>query len=79
MPESGSDLPVILLSHGHGMANFLSSLNGYGPLANFWATHGFVVIQPTHLDSTALGLREPESTRRTTLLARPGDGHALHP
>lgn len=57
MPESGSDLPVILLSHGHGMANFLSSLNGYGPLANFWATHGFVVIQPTHLDSTALGLR----------------------
>ena len=33
MPESGSDLPVILLSHGHGRANFLSSLNGYGPRA----------------------------------------------
>jgi len=58
MPESGSDLPLILLSHGHGMANFLSSLNGYGPLVNFWAAHGFVVIQPTHLDSTALGLRD---------------------
>jgi hypothetical protein len=58
MPETGSDLPIILLSHGHGAANFLSSLNGYGPLANFWAAHGFVVIQPTHLDSTALGLRE---------------------
>ena len=57
-PETGSSLPVILLSHGHGAANFLSSLNGYGPLANFWAAHGFVVIQPTHLDSTALGLRE---------------------
>jgi pimeloyl-ACP methyl ester carboxylesterase len=56
--ETGSNLPVILLSHGHGAANFLSSLNGYGPLANFWAAHGFVVIQPTHLDSTALGLRE---------------------
>jgi dienelactone hydrolase len=60
MPESGSDLPVILLSHGHGMANFLSSLNGYGPLVNFWAAHGFIVIQPTHLDSTALGLRDTD-------------------
>ena len=58
MPESGSDLPVILLSHGHGAAIFLSSLDGYSPLANFWAAHGFVVIQPTHLDSTALGLRD---------------------
>jgi dienelactone hydrolase len=60
MPESGSDLPVILVSHGHGMASFLSSLNGYGPLVNFWAAHGFVVIQPTHLDSTALGLRDTD-------------------
>lgn len=58
MPVTGADLPVILLSHGHGVTNFLASLNGYGPLANFWAAHGFVVIQPTHLDSTALGLRE---------------------
>jgi len=58
MPESGSDLPVILLSHGHGEAIFLSSLDGYAPLANFFAAHGFVVIQPTHLDSTALGLRD---------------------
>ena len=60
MPETGSDLPVILLSHGHGRANFLSSLHGYGPLADFWAAHGFVVIQPTHLDSVTLGLREAD-------------------
>ncbi len=58
MPESGDNLPVILMSHGHGMATFLSSLRGYGPLVDFWAAHGFVVIQPTHLDSPALGLRE---------------------
>jgi len=57
-PAHGSRLPVILLSHGHGMSNFLSSMYGYGPLADFWAEHGFVVIQPTHLDSTGLGLRE---------------------
>lgn len=58
MPNVGGNLPVILLSHGHGGANFLSSLRGYGPLADFWAAHGFIVIQPTHLDSKALGLRE---------------------
>ncbi|GHB50523.1 hypothetical protein GCM10010347_20070 [Streptomyces cirratus] len=53
-PASGTDLPVILLSHGHGPSNNLSSLNGYAPLANFWAAHGFVVIQPTHLSSRTL-------------------------
>jgi len=58
MPATGTNLPVILLSHGHGNTNFLSSLKGYGPLADFWAAHGFIVIQPTHIDSKALGLRE---------------------
>lgn len=60
MPATGTDLPVILLSHGHGVTNFLASYNGYGPLANFWAAHGFVVIQPTHLDFVGLGLRDAD-------------------
>ncbi|MFF5056183.1 alpha/beta hydrolase family protein [Micromonospora sp. NPDC000663] len=62
-PMAGSDLPIILLSHGHGQSNNLSSLNGYGPLANYWAAHGFVVIQPTHLDSKTLSLdpADPEA------------------
>ncbi|MFI5675471.1 alpha/beta hydrolase family protein [Streptomyces cellulosae] len=55
-PMTGGDLPVILLSHGQGYSNHLSSLNGYAPLANFWAAHGFVVIQPTHLSSRTLSL-----------------------
>ncbi len=55
-PTTGRDLPIILLSHGQGRSNHLSSLNGYGPLANFWAAHGFVVIQPTHLSSRSLSL-----------------------
>ncbi|WP_327706294.1 chlorophyllase [Streptomyces decoyicus] len=55
-PATGSDLPVILLSHGQGYSHHLSSLNGYAPLANFWAAHGFVVIQPTHLSSRTLSL-----------------------
>ncbi|MET9700835.1 chlorophyllase [Streptomyces sp. NPDC006529] len=55
-PLTGSELPVILLSHGMGPSNHLSSLNGYAPLAQYWAAHGFVVIQPTHLGSATLRL-----------------------
>jgi predicted dienelactone hydrolase len=55
-PATGSELPVVLLSHGLGFSNHLSSLYGYAPLADFWAAHGFVVIQPTHLDSRTLDL-----------------------
>ncbi|GHO79395.1 hypothetical protein KSD_71660 [Ktedonobacter sp. SOSP1-85] len=57
-PVTGRDLPIILFSHGHGNSWYLSSLHGYGPLADFWAAHGFVVLQPTHLDSRELGLRD---------------------
>ncbi|MFJ9950775.1 alpha/beta hydrolase family protein [Kitasatospora sp. NPDC091207] len=55
-PATGSDLPVILLSHGQGPSHHLSSLHGYAPLADYWAAHGFVVIQPTHLSSRTLRL-----------------------
>ena len=50
-PESGRGLPVIVFSHGFGQ-----SMDSYAPLVDFWASHGFVVIQPTHLDSHTLGL-----------------------
>jgi predicted dienelactone hydrolase len=56
-PVTGSELPILLLSHGHGPSNFVSSLYGYAPLANYFAAHGFVVIQPTHLDSKTLPFR----------------------
>ena len=55
---TGSKLPIILLSHGLGHSNHLSSLDGYAPLANFWAAQGFVVIQPTHLDSKTLSIAD---------------------
>ncbi|MEU6215172.1 chlorophyllase [Streptomyces sp. NPDC047023] len=50
-PVSGRDLPVIVFSHG-----FSWSMDGYAPLADHWAAHGFVVVQPTHLDSRTLSL-----------------------
>lgn len=62
-PVTGRELPIILFSHGFG-----SSLDGYGPLADFWAAHGFVVIQPTHLDSRTVGL--PPDDPRTPRIWR---------
>jgi predicted dienelactone hydrolase len=55
-PIAGNALPIILLSHGHGPSLYLPSKEGYGPLANFYAEHGFVVIQPTHANSKVAGL-----------------------
>ncbi|MCX2733155.1 chlorophyllase [Saccharopolyspora sp. NFXS83] len=55
-PVTGTGLPVILLSHGQGHSHHLSSLDGYAPLVDHWAAHGFVVIQPTHLSSATLRL-----------------------
>ncbi len=31
-------------------------MDGYAPLAEFWAADGFAVLQPTHLDSQTLGI-----------------------
>ncbi|MFD1540771.1 alpha/beta hydrolase family protein [Nonomuraea guangzhouensis] len=62
-PTIGDELPIIVLSHGFG-----ESLNGYGPLVDFWAAHGFVVIQPTHLDSRTLSL--PPDDPRTPQIWR---------
>ncbi|KAI4859430.1 alpha/beta-hydrolase [Hypoxylon rubiginosum] len=58
-PPKGDAIPIILLSHGQGRSNHLNSLEGYTPLAEFWAAHGFVVIQPTHLSSVSLSLTGP--------------------
>jgi pimeloyl-ACP methyl ester carboxylesterase len=57
-PLEGSALPIILFSHGNGQ-----SLYAYGPLANHWAAQGFVVIQPTHLDSRMVGLAQDDPRR----------------
>lgn len=60
-PPTGDALPIIIFSHGNGQ-----SLYAYGPLANYWAAHGFIVIQPTHLDSRMIGLT-PDDPRRPQL------------
>jgi predicted dienelactone hydrolase len=62
-PAIGHDLPIIVFSHGFGWSS-----DGYRPLVDFWAAHGFVVIQPTHLDSRTLSLSPDDS--RTPLIWR---------
>jgi len=49
-PTSGRNLPILLFSHGA-----FSSGRDYDPLLDAWARRGYVVIAPTHRDSTSLG------------------------
>jgi len=58
VPVEGHELSVIVFSHGFG-----SSMDGYAPLVDFWVSHGFVVIQPTFLDSRTLKLDENDPRR----------------
>ncbi|MDL4816828.1 alpha/beta hydrolase family protein [Actinomadura opuntiae] len=62
-PATGGDLPVIVFSHGFGW-----SMDGYAPLADHWAAHGFAVVRPTHLDSRRLGV--PADDPRTPRIWR---------
>ncbi|MFK0170998.1 alpha/beta hydrolase family protein [Streptomyces sp. NPDC090306] len=57
-PDTGSDLPIVLFAHGFG-----SDLDGYAPLVDHWASHGFVVVQATHLDSKRLALPADDPRR----------------
>lgn len=50
-PAFGTDLPIVVLAHGFG-----ESMSAYDPLVDFWSGNGFVVIQPTLLDSRTLGI-----------------------
>ncbi|MFJ9782796.1 alpha/beta hydrolase family protein [Amycolatopsis sp. NPDC101161] len=55
-PLRGAALPIVLLSHGGGSSLYLKSKDGYAPLTDFYASHGFAVLQPTHLSSPNGGL-----------------------
>lgn len=71
-PVEGHDLPVIVFSHGNAW-----SMDGYGPLVDRWAAAGFVVVQPTHLDSrrNRIGFDDPRFS--TIWRLRIADLHAV--
>ena len=60
-PLTGDNLPIIVFAHGNG-----KSLDSYAPLVQFWAAHGFVGLQCTHLDSRRLQL-DPENPRTPSI------------
>ena len=68
-PKSKGTFPVIVFSHGAG-----ASGSSYVPLTRFWATHGYVVIQPTHADSISLRREQGENARMIDIL----EGSALN-
>ncbi|MFB7598081.1 alpha/beta hydrolase family protein [Streptomyces sp. NPDC056160] len=55
-PTTGGNLPVVVFSHGMSL-----TMDDYVPLVGYWAARGFVVVQPTHLDSLGLTPDDPRS------------------
>lgn len=76
-PVTGDRLPVILFSHGHGGSSFLRSYRGYGPLVDYFAAQGFVVIQPTHLNSATLSAEVGGPDAPLFWQSRPRDMHFI--
>lgn len=52
-PRGRGLFPVIIFSHGAG-----DSKDGYSALSQYWASHGYVCIHPTHADSVSLRRKE---------------------
>ncbi|ONI83132.1 chlorophyllase [Actinosynnema sp. ALI-1.44] len=71
-PVSGDELPVIVFSHGNAW-----SMDGYEPLVDRWAAAGFVVVQPTHLDSRRNGIGFDDPRFGTIWRVRIADLHAI--
>lgn len=58
-PTAGTELPVVVFSHGYGA--FGASMDTYLPLVDYWTAHGFVVVQPNHLDAQGLRPEDPRT------------------
>ncbi|MFB9238847.1 alpha/beta hydrolase family protein [Plantactinospora siamensis] len=71
-PVAGHDLPVIVFSHGNAW-----SMDGYEPLVDRWAAAGFVVVQPTHLDSRRNGIGFDDPRFGAIWRVRIADLHAI--
>lgn len=71
-PRAGTDLPVLAFSHGNGW-----SMDSYEPLVDRWAAAGFIVVQPTHLDSRRHGIGFDDPRFGSIWRVRIADLHAV--
>jgi acetyl esterase/lipase len=71
-PDADGTYPVIVWSHGA-----YGSKDNYQPLVRHWASHGYVVVQPTHFDSLSLGLPRRLDRLFANFADRPRDVHFL--
>ncbi|MBS0361257.1 MAG: hypothetical protein JSR98_07745 [Proteobacteria bacterium] len=73
-PTEPGRYPVIIFSHGFG-----GSYKTFGMTGVVWASHGYVVLHPTHSDSILLPdpkIRAEEAQVMRQVLARRGEGGA---
>ncbi len=59
-PADEGSYPVVVFSHGA-----FCSKDDYSLVAEHWASHGYVVLLPTHLDSKSLG--KPDFSKMTAI------------
>ena len=65
-PNTGGPYPLILFSHGFG-----GNKDAFGTVGKHWASHGYIVISPTHADG--LGRRKTNpSNEKPGVMTRPG-------
>jgi dienelactone hydrolase len=67
-PQGDGRFPLIIWSHGA-----YGSKDAYSPLVTHWASHGYVIVQPTHSDSRALGVRPGDPAAFRDWQSRPAD------
>lgn len=67
-PAEEGQYPLILFSHSWRTSN-----EWYRPLVDFWVSHGYIVFQPNHLDSTAAEELMPDNEAVSRWQERPQD------
>jgi len=58
-PDADGYFPVIVFSHGNG-----SKGDMYKGFTDYWASYGYIVFQPTHMDSRSLGFETKRDNLR---------------
>lgn len=54
VPTTGGPYPLILFSHGFG-----GNQDAFGPVGRYWASHGYVVVHPSHADGGRQTMQHP--------------------